>query len=468
MSFPKDFRWGAATSSYQIEGAAHQDGRGPSIWDTFAKTPGKVFAGHDGDVACDHYNRLDEDIALMKSLGLQTYRFSMAWPRLFPTGSGQPEKRGFAFYDRLIDGLLEAGIDPMLTLYHWDLPQALQDKGGWVNRDITKYFTDYALAATDAFGDRVQQWLTINEPWCVTWLGHLAGVMAPGHKSLNDAVAVAHHTALAHAEATRAMRAENSSLKIGSALNMTNFRVAEGSDAHVYEAADLCDAQLNRWWLDAMHTGQYPEILVDYYGDSLKRVFLPGDSDLLKVDTDFLGINYYNDNFLANARVQDAPLDQGSPYPFRHRVNSSAPEPHTDMGWPITPDGLTDLLLRVTQEWPEVKELSITENGVAYDYPVNQDSEVQDDLRVEYLINHIEAVRKAVEAGAPVTSYYAWSLLDNFEWAEGYAKRFGIVHVDFQSLKRTPKASARTYADVIASHGESLIELAEARLAAAS
>ena len=453
MKFPEGFTWGTATSSYQIEGAAKQDGRGASIWDTFCATPGKVINGDNGDQACDHYNRFGEDIAIMKNMGLDAYRFSLAWSRMFPNGNSVREQRGFDFYNRLIDGLLEAGVQPMVTLYHWDLPQALQNHGGWANRDIVSQFADYAHAAADAFADRISNWLTINEPWCITWLGHQNGIHAPGIKNLDTSIAVAHHTALAHAEATRALRSVSSTIRTGAAVNMTNHRVAEGSSGEVHELAALADSQLNRWWLDAMVHGEYPQNLVEFYGSKLDRVIKPGDMDAVKIDSDFVGINYYNDNFLADPRPQDEPMNVSSPYPFPHRANGTPPGELTDMGWPITPNGLQDLLVRVGQDWPEIPELSITENGAAFDYEPNQDGEIIDTRRVEYLREHIAAVGEAIKAGVPVKSYFAWSLLDNFEWAEGYAKRFGIVHVDFKTLKRTPKASALEYQEIVANNG---------------
>jgi beta-glucosidase len=289
--FPKDFNWGVATSSYQIEGAAFEDGRGESIWDRFCATPGKVANSEDGLTACDHYHRYPEDIQIMKQLGVSTYRFSIAWPRLFPKGDDVREQRGFDFYNRLIDDLLANGIVPMPTLYHWDLPQPLQDKGGWANRDTVAAFSKYAAAAVEAFGDRVDKWLTLNEPWCVTWLGYMNGVHAPGVKNLDHALAAAHHTALAHAEASRAMRAVRSDLKIGLALNMTNYRLDDESDASLAELGDLMDAQLNRWWIDAFLNGTYPKVLMDFHEERLSNIMQPGDLDKLKVQTDFMGVN---------------------------------------------------------------------------------------------------------------------------------------------------------------------------------
>jgi beta-glucosidase len=450
--FPRDFNWGVATSSYQIEGAAKVDGRGESIWDRFCATPGKVVNMENGDVACDHYNRYPEDIQLMKDIGVNTYRFSLAWPRMFPTGDKNREQRGFDFYNRLIDALLEADIKPLATLYHWDLPQTLQDVGGWANRKTVDAFTDYAAAAAEAFGDRVQDWVTLNEPWCVSWLGYMSGVHAPGVKDLDHAVAAAHHTALAHAEATRAMKAVNPTIRTGIALNMTNFIVEDENNAEIVELGQLMDSHINRWWLDASIHGAYPQNLVDFYGDKLQRVVLDGDMQKLKVEPEFMGINYYSDSFIGVPRPEDKPAGDGGPFPFPQRSNGTPPEPHTDMGWPVTPHGIKDLLLRVAKDWPEVTDIAITENGAAYPEEPDENGVVRDTRRVDYLDAHIENVGAAIEQGAPVKSYYAWSLMDNFEWAEGYAKRFGIIHVDFETQKRTLKNSAKAYSAIISNH----------------
>lgn len=450
--FPRDFNWGVATSSYQIEGAAQVDGRGESIWDRFCATPGKVVNMENGDVACDHYNRYPEDIQLMKDIGVNTYRFSLAWPRMFPTGDKNREQRGFDFYNRLIDALLEADIKPLATLYHWDLPQSLQDIGGWANRKTVDAFTDYAAAAAEAFGDRVQDWVTLNEPWCVSWLGYMSGVHAPGVKNLDHAVAAAHHTALAHAEATRAMKAVNPTIRTGIALNMSNFIVEDQNNAEIVELGQLMDSHINRWWLDASIHGLYPQNLVDFYGDKLQRVVLDGDMQKLKVEPEFMGINYYSDSFIGVPRPEDKPAGDGGPFPFPQRSNGTPPEPHTDMGWPVTPHGIKDLLLRVAKDWPEVTDIAITENGAAYPEEPDENGVVRDTRRVDYLDAHIENVGAAIEQGAPVKSYYAWSLMDNFEWAEGYAKRFGIIHVDFETQKRTLKNSAKAYSAIISNH----------------
>jgi beta-glucosidase len=447
--FPKDFNWGVATSSYQIEGAAFEDGRGESIWDRFCATPGKVANSEDGLTACDHYHRYPEDIQIMKQLGVSTYRFSIAWPRLFPKGDDVREQRGFDFYNRLIDDLLANGIVPMPTLYHWDLPQPLQDKGGWANRDTVAAFSKYAAAAVEAFGDRVDKWLTLNEPWCVTWLGYMNGVHAPGVKNLDHALAAAHHTALAHAEASRAMRAVRSDLKIGLALNMTNYRLDDESDAALAELGDLMDAQLNRWWIDAFLNGTYPKVLMDFHEERLSNIIQPGDLDKLKVQTDFMGVNYYSDSFIGLPREEDKPLIEEGLFPFPHRMNGSAPAPYTDMGWPVTPQGLEDLLLRIARDWPEIQDIAITENGAAYGEEPDSNGVVNDTRRVEYLESHLAAAGRAIQKGAPLKSYYAWSLMDNFEWAEGYNKRFGLVHVDFKTLKRTIKNSGKAYSRII-------------------
>jgi len=459
MSFPEGFNWGSATASYQVEGAFDVGGRSASIWDTFSKTPGKVVRGDNGDVACDHYNRYEEDIKIMKDLGMQSYRFSIAWPRIMPNGTGEVSQEGINFYNRLIDALLEAGIQPTATLYHWDLPQVLQDKGGWGNRDIVQQFADYATVCAEAFGDRVANWITINEPWCVTWLGNFWGVHAPGLKDLDTAIAVAHHTALAHAEGTRAIRAVRPESRSGITLNMTNYRVSDESNTELLQLRDYWDSNINRWWMDAQLHGTYPENLVDFYGDKLAKVVLPGDMEMLKIDSEFLGVNYYSDSFLNTPTPEQIEKNEGT-FVFPINSDGTSPGPHTDMGWPITPDGLGDLLIRIHKDWPEIIDIAITENGVAYDDEPDENGVVNDQRRVDYLIAHLHSVERAIEAGSPVKSYYYWSLMDNFEWAEGYAKRFGIVHINFETLQRTPKLSAQVYSKVIQSNGASLSALA--------
>lgn len=450
--FPENFNWGVATSSYQIEGATHLDGRGESIWDRFCATPGKVVKMENGDVACDHYHRYPEDVAIMKQIGVNSYRFSMAWPRMFPNGDSVREDRGFAFYDRLIDELIAQGIKPTATLYHWDMPQALQDKGGWAHRDSVQAFVDYAVAAVEHFGDRVQDWITLNEPWCVSWLGYMSGVHAPGVQNLDDAIAAAHHTALAHAEASRAMRAVKPDVRTGIALNMTNYIVEDPNNEEISTLAKLLDSHINRWWTDAFVHGTYPQNLVDFYGAGLERVVLEGDMAKLKIDSDFMGINYYSDSFVGLPRPEDKPMSEGGLFPFPQRSNGTPPPPYTDMGWPVTPEGIKNLLLRIKRDWPQIPELAITENGAAYPEQPDANGEVDDTRRVNYLESHLEQVAQAIEAGSPLKSYFAWSLMDNFEWAFGYDMRFGLVHVDFETQERTLKNSAKTFAAIIASN----------------
>jgi len=451
--FPEDFIWGTATASYQIEGSAAVDGRGISIWDTFSKTPGKVKNADNGDVACDHYNRFPEDIEIMKKLGVKAYRFSIAWPRLFPQGDTVREERGFDFYNKLINALIEAGIEPMVTLYHWDLPQPLEDEGGWANRKTVDAFAHYAGAAAEAFGDRISSWITLNEPWCVSWLGYSIGVHAPGRKDYAMAVAASHHTALAHAAALRAIKAVRPNAQVGITVNMTNYVNEAPDDQSVVETAALLDSNLNRWWIEAFLFGKYPQNLLDAYGKLASDVILEGDADLLKCDSDFLGVNYYSDSFIRSAREEDKPFRDGAYLPLDNRADTSIPERFksslTDIGWPVTPSGLRELMLRIHRDWPSIKEIFVTENGCAINDEPDSTGAVNDVRRVEYLRSHLTALSEAISMGAPVKGYFAWSLLDNFEWAEGYSQRFGIVHVDYQTQKRTMKASAYEFAKII-------------------
>ena len=452
-TFPKDFIWGAATSSYQIEGAAFEDGRGASIWDTFCKTPGKVAKGDTGDVANDHYHRYPEDIAIMEELGLQGYRFSFAWPRMFPNGTGAKEERGFAFYDRLIDGLLEAGIEPLATLYHWDLPQALQDKGGWVNRDIVNYFAEYSTAVVERFGDRVKKFSPINEPWVVAWLGHGIGIHAPGILDRRASFAAAHHTVLAHAASTNAMRAVRSDIFTGPVLNQTNYVADDLNDPVQAHAADVSDAHTNRFWMDAMMHGTYPQVLLDTYGDELTSVIKDGDMKAAMVKNDFIGINYYFDNRIGKS-LGGKPEWHSISGLFEQDIDETPRGPLTDMGWPLTPGGLENLLVRWHKEHGDkLPPMYITENGAAYDEGPDASGRVADQRRIDYLQTHLKAVSNAIAQGSPVKGYYQWSLMDNFEWALGYDKRFGIVHVDFETQKRIIKDSGYWYRDQIKNNG---------------
>ena len=454
--FPEGFIWGAATSSYQIEGAANVDGRGQSIWDTFCKTPGKVAKGDTGDIANDHYHRYPEDIGLMKDLGLQGYRFSFAWPRMFPNGDGVREERGFDFYDRLIDGLLAAGIEPLATLYHWDLPQALQDKGGWVNRDIVNHFADYSTAVVERFGDRVKKFSPINEPWVVAWLGYGIGIHAPGIIDRRSAFAAAHHTVLTHAASTNAMRAVRSDILTGPVLNQANHVADDLNDPNQAHAAAIGDAHQNRFWMDAIMHGTYPQILIDTYGDELTSVIKDGDMKAAMVKNDFIGINYYFDNRIGPA-LGKAPEWHSISGLFDLDIDETPRGPLTDMGWPLSPQGLEQLLVRWHKEHGDkLPTLYVTENGAAYDEAPDATGRVQDQRRIDYLQTHLQAVSNAISQGSPVNGYYQWSLMDNFEWALGYDKRFGIVHVDFDTQKRTIKDSGFWYRDQIKNNGSTI------------
>ena len=454
--FPQNFIWGAATSSYQIEGAAYEDGRGLSIWDTFCKTPGKVANGDTGDVANDHYHRYSEDIAIMKDLGLKSYRFSFAWPRMFPNGDSVREERGFAFYDRLIDALLDANIEPLATLYHWDLPQTLQDKGGWVNRDIVSYFADYSTAIVERFGDRVKKFSPINEPWVVAWLGYGIGIHAPGHQSRKEAFAAAHHTVIAHAASTNAMREVRSDILTGPVLNQAQHLADDPSDPVQAKAADIGDAHQNRFWMDAFMRGSYPQVLIENYGDELLSVIKDGDLQSATVKNDFIGINYYFDNRIGKS-LGGKPEWHSISGLFDLDIDETPRGPLTDMGWPLTPNGLEALLVRWHKEYGDrLPALYITENGAAYDEGPDASGRVADQRRIDYLHTHLNAVSNAIAQGSPVKGYYQWSLMDNFEWALGYEKRFGIVHVDFDTQKRTIKDSAKWYAEVIKNNGAGL------------
>ena len=390
----------------------------------------------------------------MKELGVKAYRFSIAWPRLFPQGDSVREERGFDFYNRLIDSLVAAGIEPMVTLYHWDLPQALEDRGGWANRQTAYAFADYAAACANAFGDRVSTWITLNEPWCVSWLSYSMGIHAPGKKDYRAAVAAAHHTSLAHGLATRSLKAVNPAFKVGLTVNMTNYINESPGDPVVDEVIDLLDGNYNRWWVGGVQNGEYPATLLAAYGDLVDGVILPGDMDLVRCENEFLGVNYYRDEFVASARPEDLPLRDRAYMPFDQRVNLSLPERFTgkltDIGWPVTPHGIKDLVLRIHREWPGVKAMYITENGCAYGDGPDANGVVNDQRRVDYLRAHLSEVSKAIKQGAPVRGYFAWSLLDNYEWAEGYSQRFGIIHVDYATQRRTIKASGYEYRKIIA------------------
>ncbi|GAA1803276.1 GH1 family beta-glucosidase [Actinomadura chokoriensis] len=451
MGFPEGFLWGAATAAYQIEGAAREDGRAPSIWDTFSHTPGKVLDGDTGDVATDHYHRWKEDVATMAALGIGAYRFSISWSRVLPDGT--PNQKGLDFYSRLVDELLEHDIAPVATLYHWDLPQGLEDAGGWPERDTARRFADYAERIGRVLGDRVHTWTTLNEPWCSAFLGYASGVHAPGRTEPAAALAAAHHLNLAHGLAVRALRGVTPpSARHSVTLNLHHLR----GDA---EAVRQVDAVSNRVFLDPMLGRGYPaDLLADTASITDWAFVRDGDEAVIAAPLDVLGVNYYSPTLV---RVWDgtSPREhadghrQGAASPFVgcDRVEfAGQPGPYTAMGWPIDANGMEELLLRLHREYPGTP-LMVTENGAAFD-DAPEGGRVRDARRIDYLRDHIAAVERASAAGADVRGYFAWSLLDNFEWAYGYSKRFGLVHVDYPTGKRTWKDSAHWYRDTIATH----------------
>ena len=429
------FTWGVATSSYQIEGGAKEGGRGPSIWDTFSRVPGAIVNGDNGDIACDHYNRYSEDLDLIKWLGVNAYRFSIAWPRIFPNGTGNPNQVGIDFYDRLIDGALERGITPWPTLYHWDLPQALQDKGGWNNRECAQWFAEYAHLMAEKFGDRVKNWTTLNEPFCSAWLGYLFGVMAPGIKDLQTAINASHHLLLGHGLATQAIRSVNSELRVGIVLNLTPATPLHDSAADL-AAAKLADGFDNRWYADPIFKGSYPKDIVEGFGKEVP--IHSGDMQAISSPLDFLGINFYTRQTITSD-------ESAKPLPYKPILVDGVER--TAMGWEVHPQSLTDIIMRVHHEYAP-PEIYITENGSAWEDSM-VDGKIDDKSRVSYLERHLDAMLAAKSQGAPVLGYFAWSLMDNFEWAFGYSKRFGIVYVDYETQKRIPKSSAHYYRDRI-------------------
>ncbi|MGA4800028.1 GH1 family beta-glucosidase [Streptomyces lavendulocolor] len=438
-AFPRDFAWGTATSAYQIEGAVAEDGRKPSIWDTFSHTPGKVDNGDHGDRACDHYHRWPEDIALMRALGTDTYRMSVAWPRIVPDGDGPVNTAGLDFYDRVVDGLLDAGITPSVTLYHWDLPQALQDRGGWTVRDTAEHLAAYASVVADRLGDRVTHWATLNEPLCSGWIGHLEGRMAPGLTDLTAAVRASYHLLLAHGLATAAVRAAAPGARIGLVTNHSTVEPASSRPEDIAAAVRM-DGHTNRWWLDPVYGRGFPADMRELYGVELPE--RPGDLGTIAAPLDWHGLNYY-----FPATVAD---DPHGPVPHAREVRLPG-VPRTGMDWQIDAGGIEALLMRLTDDYG-VRRLYVTENGSAFPDTVGPDGAVDDPERTRYLEEHLAACARAIRKGAPLAGYYAWSLLDNFEWAYGYDKRFGLVHVDYATQTRTIKASGHRYADIIRAH----------------
>jgi beta-glucosidase len=445
MPFPPDFLWGAATSAYQIEGSPLADGAGPSTWHRFAHSPGRVHGGHTGDIACDHYRRWRDDVALMQSLGLQAYRFSVSWSRIFPEGTGAVNEAGLDFYERLVDALGEAGIAPFLTLYHWDLPAALDDRGGWLNPDSPLWFAEYAHAVHRRLGDRVATWATLNEPWVVIDGGYRMGAHAPGHRSIFEAPRAAHHLLRAHAHGVRALR-DGGADRVGIVINLEMKHPATDRPEDVAAAA-RAHAYFNRQYLDPLVLGTYPDELAEIYGAGWPG-YTDADAAQTREPLDFLGVNYYSRSVV---RHDPAHEPDGAPRIRQDRAT------HTTLDWEVYPDGLTEALRWVTERYGPLP-LYVTENGAAfYDPPqVPASGVVEDPLRVDYFRSHIAAVERAVAAGADVRGYFAWSLLDNFEWAAGYRPRFGLVHVDYETQVRTPKRSAHVYRDIIRSNGAAI------------
>jgi beta-glucosidase len=429
-SFPDGFGWGAATSAYQVEGAWDEDGKGESIWDRFCHTGGRIANGDTGDVACDHYHRWREDVGLMRELGLTAYRFSISWPRVLPEGRGRMNSKGLDFYSKLVDELLAASIEPFVTLYHWDLPQALQDRGGWPARPVAEAFVEYADLMTRGLGDRVKHWITLNEPFVSAVVGHLEGRHAPGHSSLREALAAAHHLLLAHGWAVPVVRHNVPGAQVGIAFNLTGQIPASASIAD-RAAAWQRDGVVNRWFLDPVSARGYPADIVSHYGQPMDFVQAE-DLEAIAVPLDFLGVNYYTRSIVRSSEVAEA----------NNAPRTVLPDPNgTEMGWEVYPEGLYDILRRLHFDY-RFPALYVTENGAAYRDEVGADGSVHDPQRVAYLQEHFRAAARAIAAGVPLRGYFVWSLLDNFEWGHGYSKRFGLVYVDYPTQRRVLKSSA--------------------------
>lgn len=435
--FPSDFRWGCSTSSYQIEGGAHEDGRGESIWDRFCATPGRIRDGSNGNVACDHFHRWPQDLDLARSLGVNAYRFSIAWPRIFPQGRGVALAKGLDFYSRLVDGMLERGLEPWATLYHWDLPQALQDEGGWVSRSTVDAFVAYADVVTRRLGDRVKHWITHNEPWCTAFLGNLYGNHAPGICDHRASLQVCHHLMVSHGHAVEVVRRNVAHAEVGITLSL--HPIVPASDSAEDQAAAIRhDGTRNRWFLDPLFGRGYPADVIAMMGEDAPKVH-DGDLQVIATPTDFLGVNYYFPEVVANA-------------PGEGVTHSRIMEPHgverTAFGWQVSPEGMVSLLKRVHEDYaPE--RIFLTENGSTWDDVVLPDGRIEDTQRVSYLSRHLQAAQQALSLGVPLKGYFYWSLLDNFEWAEGYTRRFGLAYVDYTTQRRTLKASGHWYADFL-------------------
>ncbi len=453
MIFPEGFLWGTATASYQVEGAVNEDGRGLSIWDTFSHTPSKVYRGDTGDIACDQYHRLEEDLDLMADLGLRAYRFSVAWPRIQPEGSGSAKGEGLDYYRRLVEGLRERSIEPMITLYHWDLPQALEDRGGWTSRETSERFAEYAGIMYEALADSVRFWITLNEPWVSAWMGYGTGVHAPGYEDTSKALAATHHLLLGHGLALERMRSlGNGDDQLGITLNLAPVRAASDDPADA-EAARRVDGNANRLYLDPIFRGSYPEDMREHYsGESDFSFVRDGDLDKISAPLDFLGVNYYVRHTVVHGR-RESRLKAAMRFSSVGAATILPPGVETTaMGWPVEPDGFTELLVRLHEEYTQIP-LYITENGIAVHDYVDPEGDVDDEERVAFLDAHFRAAHAAIERGVDLRGYMVWSLLDNFEWAEGYSKRFGIVFVDYGTQRRIPKMSAGWYRGVIERNG---------------
>ncbi len=443
LTFPEGFVWGTATSAYQIEGAWDKDGKGLSIWDQFVRLPGRIAHGHTGDAACDHYHRYREDVALMKALGLKAYRFSVSWPRVLPNGRGPANPLGLDFYDRLVDELLHAGIEPFLTLYHWDLPLALQEREGWANRDTAYFFADYAAVVAGRLADRVTFWITHNEPWVMSWLGYGWGEHAPGLRDMRLAVTASHHLLLSHGLAVQVLRDRNRDAQVGITLDF-NPVYPQTPSPEDQAAAQRADGFRNRWFLEPVVVGSYPPDMGALHAP-LDGVVRPGDMALIFQKLDFLGVNYYTRSVVRHDPTEN-PLQVG-----HVRVEGSE---RTAMDWEIFPQGLYDLLVRLHRDY-RIPALYVTENGAAFPDSLGSGGTINDPQRIAYLKAHLLQSHRALQAGVPLRGYFVWTLLDNFEWTHGYTKRFGLVYVDFTNQRRIPKASAHWYAKVIAANAVS-------------
>ncbi len=428
--FPQDFIWGCATSAYQIEGAAAADGKTDSIWDTFCRQPGAIQDQTDGQIACDHYHRFEQDIALMKTLGIDHYRFSIAWPRIIPHADGVVNQAGIAFYRRLVDCLKQYEIKPYITLYHWDLPQWMEDQGGWRQREVVARFAEYTQAIVSAFPD-VNHWITHNEPWCASMLSHEIGAHAPGIKDLQQALTAAHHILMSHGRAVQVIRQALPQAKIGITLNFEHA-VAASQDPLDQDAARQHDGYFNRWFADPVFKGYYPQDMLAYYGENIHFIE-QGDMALINQDIDFLGVNYYTRKVCRDSR---ASLPQ--------EIFPQDSQAQTDIGWDVSSDGFYELLVRLHKDY-QPKAIYITENGACYNDEPDHFGQINDQRRIQYLDAHISRMAEALQVGVPVKGYFVWSLMDNFEWAYGYSMRFGIIHVDYQTQVRTAKASAHWY-----------------------